>query len=354
MGYVEYSFDQTTWNKYALGETEIKITEETTIYARSVGTTPDTYSEVASATYTIKAVTPVVEGKSFVKVTSASDLIDGNYLIVYEEENKESGFAFDGSLETLDASKNSISVIIAENTIVATDENKASVFTIAKADDAYTILSASGLYIGQTSDANGLKAQADALYNAISFTDSGEADIISGGAYLRYNATSGQERFRYFKSSTYSAQKAVYLYKLTDEEPVTPKKDPELSFAETEFNVEPGVDFTAPELVNPHELNVVYSTSDSEIAAVDEATGAVTIGEKEGTATITAKFDGDNDYIAGEASYKITVKAVIVPGSDKYELVTDASTLKAGDELIIGSVDQTGLVDAKAMSTTQN
>ena len=346
VAYVEYSFDQTTWNKYT-DETVITITEETTIYARSVGTTPDTYSEVASATYTIKGETPVVEGKSFVKVTSSSDLTDGNYLIVYEE-SEESGLAFDGSLETLDASRNTISVIIAESTIVATDDNKASVFTIAKTDDdVYTIKSASGLYIGQTTDGNGLKAQADALDNAISFTDSGEADIISGGAYLRYNATSGQERFRYFKSSTYTAQKAVYLYKLTDEEPVTPKKDPELSFAETEFNVEPGVDFTAPELVNPHELNVVYSTSDSEIAAVDEATGAVTIGEKEGTATITAKFDGDNDYIAGEASYKITVKAVVVPSSDKYELVTDASTLKAGDTMLFAFVGNVTISSAE-------
>lgn len=57
--YVEYSFDQTTWNEYT-DETVITINEETTIYARSVGTTPNTYSEVASATYTIKAVTVAI------------------------------------------------------------------------------------------------------------------------------------------------------------------------------------------------------------------------------------------------------------------------------------------------------
>ena len=57
--YVEYSFDQTTWKEYT-DETVITINEETTIYARSVGTKPDTYSEVASATYTIKAVTVAV------------------------------------------------------------------------------------------------------------------------------------------------------------------------------------------------------------------------------------------------------------------------------------------------------
>lgn len=56
--YVEYSFDQATWNEYT-DETVITITEETTIYARSVGT-DGSCSEVASATYTIKAVTVAV------------------------------------------------------------------------------------------------------------------------------------------------------------------------------------------------------------------------------------------------------------------------------------------------------
>ena len=48
--------------------------------------------------------------------------------------------------------------------------------------------------------------------NTISLGSDG-VNIVSGGAYLRYNATSGQDRFRYFKSSTYKAQKPVQLYK---------------------------------------------------------------------------------------------------------------------------------------------
>jgi molybdopterin converting factor small subunit len=93
-------------------------------------------------------------------------------------------------------------------------------------------------------------------------------------------------------------------------------------------------------LVNPYEVTVAYSTSDAEIAAVNETTGAVTIGEKEGTATITASFEGDETYKAATASYTITVKAVV--GTDKYELVTDATTLKAGDEILIAYVDDEG------------
>ncbi len=305
----------------------------TTITANFAGN--DTYNAAtATLTVVVKEQQPVVEGKSFVKVTSESELTDGNYLIVYEE----GGLAFNGGLETLDAIGNTIGVDIVENTIAANDDNKAAVFTLASTEDGYTLLSASGLYIGQTSNANGLKAQEEALYNTISIGTDGEADIVSGGAYLRYNAASNQTRFRYYKSDSYTGQKAVCLYKLTDQEPIASKVDPELSFETTAFNVEPNAEFTAPVLVNPYEVTVAYSTSDAEIAAVNETTGAVTIGEKEGTATITASFEGDETYKAATVSYTITVKAAVVPGTDKYELVTDATTLKAGDEILIAYV----------------
>ena len=309
----------------------------TTITANFAGN--DTYNAAtATLTVVVKEQQPVVEGKSFVKVTSKSELTDGNYLIVYETD----GLAFNGGLETLDAIGNTIGVDIVENTIAANDANKAAVFTLASTDEGYTLLSASGLYIGQTSDVNGLVAKEEALYNTISFGEEGEANIVSGGAYLRYNAASNQTRFRYYKSSSYTSQKAVYLYKLTDQEPIASKVDPELSFETTAFNVEPNAEFTAPVLVNPYEVTVAYSTSDAEIAAVNETTGAVTIGEKEGTATITASFEGDETYKAATASYTITVKAAVDPGTDKYELVTDATTLKAGDEILIAYVDDEG------------
>ena len=321
--------------------------ENGTITALAAGTTTitanfagnDTYNAAtATLTVVVKEQQPVVEGKSFVKVTSESELTDGNYLIVYETD----GLAFNGGLETLDAIGNTIGVDIVENTIAANDANKAAVFTLASTDEGYTLLSASGLYIGQTSDANGLAAKEEALYNTISFGEEGEANIVSGGAYLRYNAASNQTRFRYYKSASYTSQKAVHLYKLTDQEPIASKVDPELSFETTAFNVEPNTEFTAPVLVNPYDVTVVYSTSDAEIAAVNETTGAVTIGEKEGTATITASFEGDETYKAATASYTITVKAAVVPGTDKYELVTDATTLKAGDEILIAYVDDEG------------
>lgn len=86
-----------------------------------------------------------------------------------------------------------------------------------KSGDNYTIQSKSEYYIGQTSNANGLKSSTSTAYtNTVSLNADGNVDIVSGGAYLRYNATSGQYRFRYYKSSSYTAQKAITLYKLVD------------------------------------------------------------------------------------------------------------------------------------------
>lgn len=155
---------------------------------------------------------------TYVKVTSADDLTDGQYLIVYEKDS----VAFNGGLETLDAVSNAIQVTIKNNEIVATSATVAAEFTLDMT--AGTILSAGGFYIGQTSDANGLASSKETAYtNTISIDDVGDATVIaSGGAYLRYNSASDQLRFRYYKSSTYTGQKAIQLYKKVESvEPIT-------------------------------------------------------------------------------------------------------------------------------------
>ena len=147
----------------------------------------------------------------FVKVTEAPDDWSGEYLIVYEEGN----LAFNGGLTTLDATGNTISVTINDNTIAATDATLAATFTIAKSGTSYTIQSSSGFYIGQTSNSNGLESSASTAYeNKISLASDGINIVSSGGAYLRYNNNaSNGTRFRYYKSSSYSNQQPIALYK---------------------------------------------------------------------------------------------------------------------------------------------
>ncbi len=153
--------------------------------------------------------TPETGETSFVKVTSTPTDWTGDYLIVYEAGN----LAFNGGLTTLDVASNGKSVTITDGKIVATPEITACKFSI---DASGHIKSASGYYIGNTADSNKLNSSTSTQYtNTIVINDDGTAQITgSGNSILRYNATSGQERFRYFKSSTYTSQKAIALYKL--------------------------------------------------------------------------------------------------------------------------------------------
>lgn len=147
----------------------------------------------------------------YTKVTAAPEDWTGDYLIVYEGESK----AFNGALTKLDAVNNTVSVTIQDGRIRQTAEADAARFTISRSGTGYAIQSASGLYIGQTKNDNGLAASTTELVNTLSCDSGGdEIHVICSGAYLRYNSTENQKRFRYYKSSSYSGQKAIQLYRL--------------------------------------------------------------------------------------------------------------------------------------------
>lgn len=150
---------------------------------------------------------------SYTKVTAAPSDWSGTYVIVYETGS----LIFDGSLTTLDAASNYQSVTITDSTITKAAGDPYS-FTIAASDSSYSIKSTSGYYIGTTANSNSLKSSTSTVYTNTLTYNSGNIDIVSsGGAYLRYNknADSSSKRFRYYKSSSYTSQQAIQLYKYT-------------------------------------------------------------------------------------------------------------------------------------------
>lgn len=175
-------------------------------------------AQTTDATYTaVFYETETTESDAYVKVTSApANWANDHYLIVYES----GGLAFDGSRtdavdDKIDASYNTVDVTITSGAIAATSALAASEWKIALISGSnYSIQSASGKYIGNASNSNALTTSAEALANTLSISSGDFGVESSGGAYLRYNATSGQERFRYYKSSSYSSQQAIQLFKL--------------------------------------------------------------------------------------------------------------------------------------------
>ncbi len=302
----------------------------------------------------------------FEKVTSAPSDWSGTYLIVYETGK----VAFDGSLATLDAVGNTKTVTISNNQIEATDAMKAIAFTIAKSGDAnYSIKSASGKYLGSTGDANGLTDFTSAQNNTIAFASADDITIKgAGGAYLRYNFASNQARFRYYKSSSYTNQKAIQLYKLVGESggeggetPETPAPVLAVTSATT-INVAaagdvPTITYT---ITNPVEgQSVTASANQTWVHGFEVSSTDVTFYVDENTgaareATVTLSYEGAENQTVTISQAAGNTGGGDEPATKVWTLVTDASTLQAGDQIIIAVNSKSATASATISSTYMN
>lgn len=268
----------------------------------------------------------------FAKVTSISA---GDYLIVWEGE---SPVAFDGSLETLDASSNTIPVVITDGTIEATSTTKASVFTFAAIEGGYSVKSASGQFIGGKSATNTIVVGAEAILNTVAFEE-GNAVITSNTSFIQYNKSAGQERFRYYKSGT-STQQPVALYKLvgasteTSEDPSQePVEESDIVAAVTESLV---IDLGGEdaqievEVSDPAEgAAVAYASANEQVVTVskDGVVHAVAAGETTVTVTITAEGYKPLEKVVDVTVLEPTVNPSDDPVVEEIKVVTVAEFL---------------------------
>lgn len=148
-------------------------------------------------------------GANYGKYEKATAVAEGDYLIVCEDQN----VAMDGSLTTLDAAGNKQAVTISDGVLTLANADN-YVFTIAAVTGGYSIKSKSGYYVsGKGSDSNGMNSSTSTEYVNTITISGGDAVIVGNGAYMRCNPNSNNQWFRYFKSSTYTSQKAIQLYK---------------------------------------------------------------------------------------------------------------------------------------------
>lgn len=82
--------------------------------------------------------------------------------------------------------------------------------------------------------------------------------------------------------------------------------DPEISFPETEYAAAIGEPFESPVASTISDGAVTYSSSDESVATVNPATGEVTL-VAQGSTVITAAVAATDTYLAGSASYTLTV-----------------------------------------------
>lgn len=147
------------------------------------------------------------------KVTDSTQLTSGQYLIV----NEENMVALNGSLNQIDVPSNTISISIQDDkTIESTDEIEKASFTFNK--DKGTFKGTNELFIGHSGSSNGIKNDSE-FSHTVSVSNNGDATITISNYSLRFNSSSEQKRFRYYKSG----QQVVQLYKKIGQTPVPPK-----------------------------------------------------------------------------------------------------------------------------------
>ena len=265
------------------------------------------------------------------KVTSTSDVTDGQYLIVYETGN----VAFNGGLATLDAASNTISVTISDFKIESTTTTDAAAFTIDVTNG--TILSASKLYIGGKSGSNTLVSNVSSsdLTNTFSIDTNGNFVATSNTSVLRYNKGSDQMRFRYYKSSGYSNQQAIQLYKFVSSTPVE-KTDPTITFNNGSVRVGKTLDLSTLFTSNSTGAVTYSITAGDSFASLD---GTTLTGVAEGSVTVKAEQATAGNYNAGDASATITVNAALTLSSIAITTAPTKTTYNEGEFF-----DATGMV----------
>ncbi|MBO4519455.1 MAG: hypothetical protein J5704_05390, partial [Paludibacteraceae bacterium] len=290
------------------------------------------------AVYVDTTKTPGIGSTAYNRINSVGNLTNGEYLIVYEAGN----LIFNGGLSSLDVASNTITgLTITNHSIASSTKVDTATFTIAAVTGGYSIRSAKGKYIGKTSDNNGLEIDNNALLNTISFDADSVTIHSSGGAYLRYNSNQGDERFRYYKSSTYTKQKPIQLYKkvTTPGALVTNYSNYSLHCSEATY--------TATFMAKGNEHATRSGHTDEEMTAVSEPEGcnnyafvgwSTTQYAADNTTTPNLNYTGRVPG-ANTTYYAVYSNAGSVAKIDDYQRITQLSELTTGNYVIVAEND---------------
>ena len=245
-------------------------------------------------------------GDTYKLVTSVNDLHDGDVIVIANSEyNKAMGMQrtsnrgsvlisfTDKSNETFNCVAN-----VAELTLKKTSDDKWQ-FLI---DGHFLYAAGTGQqnYLKQTDNKAEKTSVATIVFDVKNATIKFESNNRNT---IRYNSSKGL-----FSCYASNSQEAVQIYKKQNSN-LTPTNT---TFSEgvgnNTFEVKDGETIeTRVATFSPVEAtgSIVYTSSDEAIAKVDAKTGAITLGEKYGTAVITAKFVAKGSFANSEASYSI-------------------------------------------------
>lgn len=166
------------------------------------------YSQITNVTYD---TTPIVSSDIFVRVTNASQIVAGKrYIIVYESGPIAMGGITSSGTKYGIPVEESGNFAYTDGVVQLTEGTGVKVLTLGGSTGAWT-LSMDGALLNHTGTANTLSTGAENSTWTISIDENGNAviqNVTDSEYYIRYNKTSGQERFSCYKNT----QQPIHLY----------------------------------------------------------------------------------------------------------------------------------------------
>ena len=259
---------------------------------------------------------------TFKKVTAEPADWSGEYLLVYENSATEA-YVWTG----VDAASNYNAATIADGAIEVAD---AVTIKLAAMDGGYSVLvnggTNDGKYIYGKSNDNKLNFGENPILNTLAYAT--DHVVMTSGEIMAFNKTSGQTRFRYYKSSTITGpQGSNYIYpQLYKKAAGAEVPATAIALDATTWNAEQYKSTKLTATLTPAEATteVVWTSSDENVATV--VNGNVTaVGV--GTATITATAG-----VGVEATCAVTVTTPTILTCDS--AATLALSVGANNEVV--------------------
>ncbi len=307
----------------AAGIVSVVVTTDKNVYTKSSSLNPNPFDgkTITFSIGTMKRFTMAMSGYGeeisggveYTLVESADNLYSGAQYIIAAAD-------VDRAIQSYVSGNNHKAVTIEKNTTnkTVTIDNTidAEVFIINSVTGGYTIQNAeNGKYLNSDSSNNRLTESTTSEVFSISISN-GVASIVSATntdrGYMYYNGTSGSNGnlFNCYADKSKDTSGNYHLLALY----IDLTTCVELEEAGLAYSVESPIEivwdnkdsFVKPTLTNPHSLTITYTSSNPDVASVDENTGDITfVGN--GTTTITASSAKTEAYKAGSAYYQITV-----------------------------------------------
>lgn len=191
-----------SWNVYKTSAPSVTVTVNNNSFVMPA------YNVTVSATFVASSGGNTGNG-DFVKVTSTPSNWSGEYLLVYEN-NATSAYVWTGTNNHNCYVEKSIS-----NNTIADDGFVTLVIELYEGNYSIKVNGGTndGKYLYGTSGSNALNFGSSPSENVLSFETDG-VKIVSNTSVMRYNTA--ESWFRYYKSTTYSGQQPIQLYKKTE------------------------------------------------------------------------------------------------------------------------------------------